>query len=201
MKKLMLTSTVAMFGLTSAALAAPVQWTAASGGNDHWYEVIWNKGGEISWEQAKTAAEALTHGDVAGHLVTITSAAEQAFANSVNHAFAASSWHHHGYYVSAWIGANDVQSEGNFEWTTGESFASYSNFGFGQPDNWVWAGGEDYVQGWWSGDTWNDCGNWCGVHKYVVEYDVSAVPVPASLPLAAAGLGLMGWVGRRRKRA
>lgn len=200
MKKLFLTSALAGLGFTQAAVAAPVQWTAASGGNDHWYEVIWNKGGEISWEQAKAAAEALTHGGVAGHLVSITSAAEQAFVNGVNHAFAASSPYHYGNYVTAWIGANDVQSEGNFDWTTGESFTSYSNFASGQPNNWGWHG-QDYVQGWWSGDKWNDCSNWCGVHKFVVEYDVSAVPVPASLPLAAAGFGLMGWVGRRRRRA
>lgn len=29
----------------------------------------------------------------------------------------------------------------------------------------------------------------------------SAVPLPAALPLLAAGLGVMGWVGRRRKAA
>ena len=33
------------------------------------------------------------------------------------------------------------------------------------------------------------------------DLTISAVPVPATLPLLAAGLGLMGWVGRRRKTA
>ncbi|HID67378.1 MAG TPA: VPLPA-CTERM sorting domain-containing protein [Roseibacterium sp.] len=38
--------------------------------------------------------------------------------------------------------------------------------------------------------------------KYVVEYDaapISPVPIPASLPLIVGGLGLMGFLGRRRK--
>ncbi|MFT4149404.1 MAG: hypothetical protein QM656_04335 [Paracoccaceae bacterium] len=31
---------LALSGVACGAQAAPVQWTAASGGNDHWYEVI-----------------------------------------------------------------------------------------------------------------------------------------------------------------
>jgi hypothetical protein len=31
--------------------------------------------------------------------------------------------------------------------------------------------------------------------------NMTATPIPAALPLFATGLGLMGWLGRRRKRA
>ncbi|MBN9669823.1 VPLPA-CTERM sorting domain-containing protein [Labrenzia aggregata] len=34
----------------------------------------------------------------------------------------------------------------------------------------------------------------------VVRIDVTAVPVPAALPLLVGGLGVLGFVARRRKR-
>ena len=60
--------------------------------------------------------------------------------------------------------------------------------------------------GWYSGDKWNDSWNnpIPGIQKYVVEYDappISNVPVPASLPLAAAGFGIFGLIARRRRKA
>jgi hypothetical protein len=33
-----------------------------------------------------------------------------------------------------------------------------------------------------------------------IRIDIAAVPLPAGLPLLAAGLGLLGWVGSRRRR-
>src|SRR4029078_7630405 len=33
------------------------------------------------------------------------------------------------------------------------------------------------------------------------DLEVQPVPLPAALPLFAGGLGLMGWFGRRKKRA
>ncbi len=31
------------------------------------------------------------------------------------------------------------------------------------------------------------------------SFVLAPVPLPAALPMAAAGFGLLGWVGRRRK--
>ena len=61
----------------SAALATPVQWKVADGGNDHWYDVILKPEGlpQISWTQAKD----LTDADPNWHLATITSQAENDF--------------------------------------------------------------------------------------------------------------------------
>ena len=38
------------------------------------------------------------------------------------------------------------------------------------------------------------------VKGYFVEYETSAVPLPAALPLLASGLGGLGLLGWRRKR-
>lgn len=65
MKKLI---TSVLFGLSLSANAVPILNSA----NGHYYEAVT---GSISWEDAKTAAESSTHGGIAGHLATITSAA------------------------------------------------------------------------------------------------------------------------------
>lgn len=197
MKKSLIASAILALGLAAPAAAAPVQWTTASGGNDHWYEVIYLGGGEITWDQANISAQSMSHDGETGYLASITSAAEQAFLNILNHAYAVASPFHNSYYVTAWIGANDVATEGAWEWTSGEAF-SYTNWSGGEPNNYL---NEDHVQGWWSGDRWNDCRGTCGTYKYVVEYNPSQVPLPASLPLIAAGLGALGLFGRRRKKS
>lgn len=194
MKKILASTAIAL-GLAAPAAAAPVQWSA----NGHWYEVIWAHT-SVTWNQAKSMAESMTHGGQSGYLASITSAAEQAFVNGVNAAFAASSSHHHGQYVSAWLGGNDIASEGTWAWTTGEAF-TYTNWASGEPND--YSSGEDNMLGWWSGDRWNDCSGTCsGVQKFVVEYDSAPgqVPVPASLPLALGAFGLAGLISRRRKR-
>ncbi|MBL3702361.1 hypothetical protein GI582_06605 [Sulfitobacter sp. BDSS02] len=205
MKKSMIVGTILALGLAAPAVAAPVQWKAAEGGNDHWYEVVWNKnsygwGQNISWTGANAKATSSTHNGMSGYLATITSAAEQMFLNALNAAFTASSPAHSGTYVTAWLGATDRDSEGNWIWENGEAF-TYSNWASGEPNNY-W--NEDYLMGWYSGDKWNDGWNSASLQKYVVEYDappISNVPVPASLPLAAAGFGVFGLIARRRRKA
>lgn len=186
-----------VFGLTTSAQALPFQWTAASGGNDHWYEIIWENVGAITWNQANNFAQGRSHLGQTGYLASITSAAEQAFANFVNNAFTTASPNHSGTYVRAWLGGNDIANEGAWEWTSGESF-SYTNWNFREPNNYR---GEDNLVGWWSGDGWNDCSGTCGTYKYLIEYDnaPAPVPVPASLPLLVAGFGALRLLRRRKK--
>ncbi|ALG67585.1 hypothetical protein AL038_07585 [Beggiatoa leptomitoformis] len=58
-------------------VTVPLQWRKAEGGNDHWYQrIIINS---IDWNSARIAAEAATWEGMRGHLVTITSAEENAF--------------------------------------------------------------------------------------------------------------------------
>ncbi len=197
-----LTSAIALtLAAALPAAALPVQWSAADGGNDHWYELVWDHG-SISWTDARAKAEASSHGGQFGYLATVTSAAEQLFLNAINADFVSNSPYHWGTYTTAWLGGSDRDGEGHWEWVTGETF-DYENWAPFQPNNFL---NQDYLVGWAWGDEWDDCWNKCllpVVQKYVVEYDnaPSAVPLPATLPLVALGLGGMGIVSRRRRTA
>ena len=37
--------------------------------------------------------------------------------------------------------------------------------------------------------------------KFWLKEDASPIPIPAALPLFAGGLGLMGWMARRRRQS
>ena len=55
-----------------------------------------------------------------------------------------------------WLGADDLDEEGNFQWITGEPF-SYNEWPAGQPDNYSTETGEDEnFLGIWADGTWND---------------------------------------------
>lgn len=91
--------------------------------NGHRYQFIHE---EMTWQDAQAYCE-----DIGGHLVTITSQAEQEFVyTSLVEK-----------YGVAMIGLNDAASEGTWEWVTGEPF-SYANWDGGEPNN---QGDEDYV--------------------------------------------------------
>ena len=70
MRKLFIALAAMVFGWSSGASGVPIQWPAAAGGNDHYYEFIDN-GSSISWTAAKAAAE-----NRGGYLATLTSALE-----------------------------------------------------------------------------------------------------------------------------
>lgn len=109
-------------GLFSASLfAAPiwVEWPASRGGNGHFYALT--ELAHADWRNAES--EANTH--AGGHLVSITSEAEQLFLN--NNLLTGSDRQR-----QFWIGLNDMAEEGTYVWTTGEVF----QFG-----NWTIAGG------------------------------------------------------------
>ena len=83
--------------------------------------------GRKTWQQAE--AEAQNRG---GHLVTINNAAEEIW---LRNTFSKTE--------GLWIGINDQQQEGNFQWANGES-VTYTNWAPGEPNN--WGSGQDY--GW-----------------------------------------------------
>lgn len=183
-------------GMTAAAQAAPVEWAVADGGNGHFYELVTTP---LTFDQASAAAQASTFMGVSGHLVTITSAAEQAFLDTLNPTN-----------IDAWIGASDTDHEGVFEWVTGpeagqvfwtaaDGTITYSNWNSGEPNNWG-SSGEDFVEGWFGGQAdWNDIAGTAS-NAYIVEYSISAIPLPAALPLLALGLGALGYAGRRQRQ-
>ena len=84
--------------------AAPVEWSAGSGGNGHWYELV--AGPSMTWTAASEAASTMTHMGGVGHLATLTSAEEWAFLVDVVNPGA----------VRAWLGGSDAASEGRSTW-------------------------------------------------------------------------------------
>ncbi|GHU37861.1 hypothetical protein FACS1894105_10740 [Clostridia bacterium] len=97
--------------------------TPAAGGdtktfNGHSYKVYEQS---MTWTDAKAYAESL-----GGHLVTITSAAEQTFIESIRSSSDSAK-------INYWIGASQANSSSKWQWVTGETW-DYTNWGSGQPD-------------------------------------------------------------------
>lgn len=146
--------------------------------NNHTYHLI----SAQSWPSAQ--AEALSLG---GNLVTINDAAENAF---VSNTFTPT-------YGTVWIGFNDVDVEGSFEWVSGQP-VTYTNWNGGEPNN---LGDEDFThlhgpagpfgpQG-----TWNDLD---GDAQFFAVVEV--VPEPATMGLFGIAV-VAAAVARRRMRA
>ena len=149
-------------------------------GNGHFYEFIEAK--DISWNDAKAAAEARTLYGMQGYLATITSAAENDFVAAKLAG-------------NGWIGASDAGAEGVWKWVTGPEagtqFSSgsnavngqYENWAPGEPNDYKFGGqvpeGEEYIHFWGDGvnkGTWNDFPNsvvpgfGLSIAGYIVEY-------------------------------
>ena len=136
----------------------------------------------LSWPDARTAADALTFRACVGHLVTITSAGEEAFVlGNMPQVIvaAAGSGLGGGYWLGAYQpdGGNlSIEPSGGWEWVTGEPFGAYTNWAGAEPNN---LGNNEHTMqylGDWSSseqdeqDMWNDePGD--RLYGYVVEYE------------------------------
>ncbi|QMU54489.1 MAG: hypothetical protein GKS07_06085 [Nitrosopumilus sp.] len=150
---ILLSAIILIFMVSTPVFAAPV----LNSDNGHYYEFV--DSSDITWTGAKTAAEALTHNGIRGHLVTITSQSENEFVAGL----VSDSSH-------SWIGLSDVDTEGVYKWVNGESF-SYSNWHTSQPDN---SNNQDYVEFWGHNDKWYDNVNSDSyITGYIVEYSIS----------------------------
>ena len=107
------------------------------------------------YDHCKQIAEEI----MGGHLVTITSAEEDAFVRNLIT---------YGNYEHYWIGGTDTASEGTFNWSTGESM-SYTNWTSGEPNN--TGGTEHYMEMYKSTGLWNDNSNNCDGTGFVVEIE------------------------------
>ena len=85
----------------------------------------------------------------------------------------------------------------SFAWTNGDAL-TYTNWAGGEPNN--FGGNENYVHTYANNGTWNDLANnssYAGAKFGVLE--LAAVPEPSEIALMLAGLGILGFVLRRRQ--
>jgi hypothetical protein len=152
------------------SFAARVQWSTEEGGNGHWYEAVLVGSTGITWAEAKTAAEA-----AGGHLVTIHSAAENAFVHGLvaDNAF----WFFNGQQNGGgpWLGGfqpvGSSEPGGGWRWLTTEQW-DYTNWEAREPNN--HSGPEDFLAFWVASgvrkSTWNDVPVVLGP-SYIVEWE------------------------------
>ena len=184
--------------------------------NSHIYQFVSTP---VLWQTAVDGAAVSNLAGVSGYLATITSQAEQTFIEQ--HNLSPSTWFF-------WLGANDIQTPGTWQWVTGpEAGTAFSNGNTpinGQYSNWDTNPNPNYYGPQPNGDgpylvlggptssfffgvqtpyKWSDgpsisTGQGVG---YIIEFsnDV-ATPIPSALPLFAGGLGVIGLLARRRKR-
>ena len=200
-------SAAALASLAAAAIceASPVLFPVSQGGNGNAYEVVLD--GDATADAAGAAAAAR-----GGHLVTITSADEQSFIESLLVSTGAPTG-------SYWL---DLRREaGDVVWGTGEPF-DYANLADGEPNNLL--GKETHGQLYWSGTPADDLlsrrGRWndvpvtgypnadnpgfptpdLGRAGFIVEREAApptAIPLPAGV-LTAPVTALLAAVAARR---
>lgn len=79
----LLISVIASVGV---AWGEPVEWPVSQGGNGHYYEVVGGRATAydgVAWAEADELAKAMSFQGIDGHLVSITSSAEEFFVGSL----------------------------------------------------------------------------------------------------------------------
>jgi hypothetical protein len=175
-----LASLALVLALTPLASATVISGPIVNPGNGHSYYLL----AAEPWSAAETESMGL-----GGHLATINDAAENTWVTGQFSNFGGSPH-------SLWIGLNDVTTEGQFAWTSGEA-VGYTNWAPGEPNN--SNGGEDFAVIFAPDNSlfpqWNDI-NLSGSTLGVAE----VVPEPSTLLLGGIGLAAVVCVARAKAR-
>jgi hypothetical protein len=184
-----------LVGLTLAA----VQVFAGLKAYGNSYQVI---PGPFDWGEAKIDAEAR-----GGHLATITTAAEwQEIVGQIGLPipfFDPSPGIHPNTIVGVWLGATDLETEGDWKWITGEPW-SFTNWDpiWHEPSGGGIYGEEDYLAMYGGDGTWNDgTGSYLRFYApigYLLEKETTGVPDGGSTLVLLASAGGLLLLGRHR---
>jgi len=159
----------------TTALAAPVQWSTVSGGNDHYYELIT---APLDWVSARSDATSRQHAGFQGYLTSITSQAEQNFVLNVIAGQPA-----------VWTGGADLFNEGTWTWHDGPEHGTifhqngvnigYNAFIGSEPNGGT---GENALETGFFGSFWNDgCGP-AAVRRVRLAWSAETAAIQLSLP-------------------
>ncbi|MBL9163752.1 MAG: hypothetical protein JNL18_13555 [Planctomycetaceae bacterium] len=217
-----------LFGAVAPIAAQPLPFPSLfntvvrNPANGHYYELIKFRSGTLTFAESIAAAGAKSYQGIPGHLVTITSQAEQDF---IDYTFRA------GFDRDVWMGASDSAIEGEWRWVTGpeagqlfwrteSTIPAITGVAFGfeswganrdrnqywEPSNRGYLGNdEDYATFTINRSNkftlWNDLpgeyshelGSW--VQCYMVEY---SIPEPASMTLMMLAALALPRLGHRR---
>lgn len=172
--RLLICVTMLMALGVQAVRAAPVQWSVGEGGNDHWYDFIpITPPGD--WATANATANASTHLGMGGHLVTFSSAAENAF---VYGAFTGTGTPSVRGYIGLFQPAGSPEPADGWTWVTGEPLVPPGNWDSGEPNEFLSGLHDEQVaeMGQKGLDSWNDIfepNNWTA--GYYVEYELPLI--------------------------
>jgi len=194
-----------LFGLlANTAMSTPIQWTEASGGNDHWYEFVDAPG--IPWDQARDAAAAMvlevSPGESRnGYLATVTYAEENAWLKANVYPSVPQGWDG----AVLWLGGYQDGSApdywepgGGWRWVAHDSGIhetwSFSDWLPAQPDDYLV---EDYLE-----VLLHENGRWNDIRitanpSWNLGYIAEWTPEPGSLGLIIIGGLLLAQHGRR----